>query len=302
MRVIIPTLPDPTDIVLQGAIIGDYVIDTPYIPVDSMLNPVLQGAVIGEYKMQGFPVPRAMIGQVEEEGVPAQTGPKVFSGGELVMLDIGAGKPQMVFVDKTQAWLMSCVQTDLTGAMTDRPDGTHGAEEAVWREHFVAGIAWFEEKPSMQIPRKAIQNSRGMNNWTSSKVSPNFCFRVPDRFDDSTELWYVVVTVKDETATVVQGATVYLMQPSLYGVGPSAPINQIGITDAGGQCVFPVSYFWIQQMMAWKEGSPNKWGVSAYTTQGNNTITMYIKDPSTAIPVAGAGFPVVGNSGLVRTK
>lgn len=292
-------IPDPADVVMQGAVIGDYAIDAPYNPIVSMLDPVLQGAVIGD-KTLGNPVPRAMIGQAENYGVPAQTGPKVFSGGELVMLDIGAGKPQRVFVDKTQEWLMSCVQTDLTGAMIDNPDGTLEAEEAIWRDHFVSGIAWFEEKPSMQIPRRAIRDSGIIKNMTAAKVAPNFCFRIPDRFEDSTGLWYVVVTVKDETAAVVQGATVYLMQPSLYAVGPSAPINQIGITDASGQCTFPVSYYWIQQMMAWKSGVPDKGGVSAYTAQGNNTITMYIKDPTTAIPIAGAGFPVVGNTGLVR--
>lgn len=290
MKIILPMIPDPADIVIQGFSIGDMPIEAPYNPIVSMLDPVLQGAVIGNYEMKGFPVPRAMIGWLEDFGTPAQTGPKVLSGGELVMLDIGAGKPQRVFVDKTQEWLMSAIQKDLTGAMIDKPDGTLGAEESV-DDFFVTGIAWFEERPAMMVPRRAIRDSGIIKNMTASKVSKDFSFRCPDRFVDTTEPIFVYVTVLDELSVAVQGATVYLMQDNLMIVGNAptvSPINQIGITDASGQCSFTISYFIFQKLLAYKEGATPKSGLSL-TTQGNASITLYIKDPTIAGGIGGGG-------------
>jgi hypothetical protein len=264
-----------------------------------MLDPVLQCAAIGDYQMNGFPVPRAMIGQHENYGVPAQTGPKVFSGGALVMLDIGAGKPQRVYVDKTQEWLMSQVKQDSTGAWMDLSADILGAFEAV-DDYFVSGIAWFEERPALQIPRRAIRDSGIIKNVTAAKVAFEFCFRCPDRFTDSTQPWLVVVTVRDEAGVVVSGATVDLMQvdPNNTTIN-NQPINQSLVTDVNGQGTFWVEYYLINQLMAYKTGSPVKTGLSLYTSQGGATITLFIKDPTTG---GGTGImiPTVGNTGLVR--
>lgn len=295
MKVILPLIPDPADVVIAGMCIGDTTIEKPYEPIASLLNPVLQGE-IATSRMSGFPVPRAMIGQSDWNGIlPRQIGPMRMAGGIIEMLNIGAS-PVNVFVDPTQRFLASAYKVDNAGIMISMDADVIGAPEVI-AQYIIPGSDPIGN-PTVTIPRGAIFRSGLAKRVTSPNLPDSFGrHTVVDSFIEATTGWDVTVTVRDELGAVVSGATVYLMDPTKY-ISGQTPTNQQGLTDVNGQCVFRVSYFLIRQMLAWKDGVPAKGGISVITTNGNFTTTLYIKDPTTL--GAGISIPVVGNTGLVR--
>lgn len=285
MKVILPTLPDPTDIVIQGAVIGDVKLGTDYNPVPSLLDPVLQGKVIGDYERIGFPVPRAMIGQHDWYGInPRQTGPMRQAGGRLEMVDIGQPAQPDLFVDPIQRWLSSAYKVDKAGFILVLYDAeVLGAPEPI-AQFTLAGSGPIIE-PVVTIPRGAISRS-GLAKRTTSLVLPASYGRhttITD-FYQTTDSWFITVTVRDETSALVAGASVYLMLVDAIEINPDQygnPITQQAITDSNGQCVFQVNRAIAQQLLGYKAGAPDKGGVSYNTVAGSQAVTLYIKDPST---------------------
>ena len=103
MIIILPVIPDPPSQVLAGGLMGAA---DGGPAVHAMYSAAAPQGLIGTAIMPELPVPRLTNLRPENYGTPSKIGPKVFSGGELVMLDYGA-QPVKVFVDATQAWLMS---------------------------------------------------------------------------------------------------------------------------------------------------------------------------------------------------
>lgn len=282
MKIILPLIPDPTDVVLQGWTIGDVKIESDYNPIPSLLDPVLQGAVIGDYVMSNT-VPVAMIGQHDWYGIKPRTiGPMRMAGGIINMLDIGTS-PQDLFVDKIQRWISSAYKVDKAGFMEVLYDAeVLGAPEPI--AQFMLSEPRLITEPVVTIPRGAVYRS-GLAKRITAPVLPTSFGRhtVITDFYQTTEEWFITVTVRDESSNIIVGASVYLMQSDEVEINPDvygSPIHQQAVTDSSGQCIFQIPSNIAQQIIGYKAGTPDKTGLSLNTTMGNATVTLYIKDPA----------------------
>ena len=284
MQIIIPLVCDPAETILQGNIIGDNSIgglgtDN---PIPSIFDPILQGWVLGDYDMK-IVIPAAMIGQHDWYGIkPRQIGPMRMAAGMIEMLDIGV-QPVNLFVDPIQRWLGSAYSVDKAGMIDTLYDpDVLGASEPI-AQLTLAGPGPIVE-PAVTIPRGAIFRSGLIKRTTAPVLPASFgAHTVTLNFYQTTEEWFITVTVRDESSNIIVGASVYLMQSDNIEINPDVygnPINQSAVTDSNGQCMFQISANTAHQIMGYKTGVPDKSGLSLNTTMGNATVTLYIKDPS----------------------
>jgi len=220
MQIILPLLPDPTDIVIQGE---QTVV---YTPVVSMLSPVLQGQVIGNTVFDTS-IPAALIGQPDWYGIlPRQVGPMRVGGGEIVMQDIGR-QPVNVFVDPIQRWLSSVFQIDQTGFMLSLYDAkTIGAPEPI--AQFMVPEPETMGNPVVNIPRGAIARS-GLAKRITMPVLPDSFGRhtIMDSFVETTRKWFISGITKDGTSTPVVSCRVIAMQTNKVIFSVDAYANPI---------------------------------------------------------------------------
>jgi hypothetical protein len=261
MQIILPLLPDPTDIVVQGE---QTVI---YAPSASMLSPVLQGQVIGDATLDSA-VPRGLIGQHDWYGIkPRTTGPKVMSGGELVMLDIGQ-KPVDVFVDPIQRWLSSVFQVDKAGFMLSLYDAkTIGAPEAF--AQFMISEPETMGNPVVSIPRGAISRS-GLAKRTTLPVLPDSFGRhtLIDDFVETTRRWFVNGVTRDGAGAALDNCRVIVMRVDKIGINPDILANPIEadiMSDAGGNYSVQTANNLPRQVLGYKAGGTDVAGVTVNT-------------------------------------
>ncbi len=260
MRIILPSLPDPTDVVIQGEMWGlDGGRKCP------CAEAVLVQGEITTASMPGFPVPRAMIGQHEWYGLkPRKLGPKVYSGGEVRFEDIGAG-PVRVFVEPAQEWLFSTVPLDPVGALCTLRDGAIvGPMEAV-NSFIVASDDMLDDTEKIQLPRRAIVMS-GLN---GRRVFP----RMPASFygkenargviTESTQRFVMTGQTLDATGAALGGCRVVMLDTTR--IAPGGDINPVvaeTISDGGGNYSISAPRPMTYQLIAYLPGSPDVAGIT----------------------------------------
>jgi hypothetical protein len=260
MIIILPLLRDPTDIIVQGE---QLVYDTP--PV-SILNPILQGQVIGNTILSS-PIPVVMVGQSELYAVPTQIGPKVMSGGEVVMIDVGT-KTANPFVDSTQKWLNSMTLVDATGFRTYLEADLLGAMEANYftnRELIGDTDNSLLGMPTMYMPRTEINASGLAKRVTSSNLPASFMTRSLEPFIDSTEKWFITGTTMDSNSSPVANCRVIVLLT--YKIKANSdnygnPIIGETVSDTNGCYSLQVVYSGPYQVIAYLPGSPDLAGVT----------------------------------------
>jgi len=312
MIVILPCLQDPTDVVLQGEIIGDScAMDWRFAlgkAADEKfecpaLIPLIQGDVIGDYKMKGFPVPRAIIGQSDWYGIrPRLVGPMRQAGGRIEMLDIGGTPPDPLapYVEPTRKWLKSTDETDSTGALL-ADFQILGASEATNQ------LVLFETEElgdiTVTIPRGAIYRS-GLSKRTTAVTLPSDfqMHTVLEYFTESTQTFLISGITKDKNGAALGGCTVVAMQVDDSGT----PVNTIiarTVSDGSGNFTISVHQsgsFQRYQLVAFQNSSPDVGGISDNSLQASDTsVNIYLYDVTT-LAGGSVGLPVI-NSGLVRS-
>ena len=265
MQIIVEVPQDPTDLVLQGAVIGDTVLGAE--PQSRLPWSVLQGQVIGDTVLSS-PVPAAMIGQHDWYGIkPCTTGPKVMSGGECVMLDIGA-KPVDPFVDPIQRFLNSVFQVDKAGFMLSLYDAkTIGAPEAF--AQFTLPEPETMGNPVVNIPRGAVYRS-GLAKRTTMPVLPDsFGWHTAlDSFVESSGRWVVSGVTRDGAGAALGSCRVVLMEAGMIVLGPARQNNPIvgdATSDGSGNYSIAVGKPVPHQAIAYLAGSPDVAGVTVNT-------------------------------------
>jgi len=265
VQIIVEVPQDPTDLVLQGAVIGDTVLGAE--PQSRLPWSVLQGQVIGDVVLSS-PVPAAMIGQHDWYGIkPRTTGPKVMSGGECVMLDIGA-KPVDPFVDPIQRWLNSVFQVDKAGFMLSLYDAkTIGAPEAF--AQFTLPEPETMGNPVVNIPRGAVYRS-GLAKRITLPVLPDSFGRktMIDSFVESSGRWVVAGVTRDGAGAALGSCRVVLMEAGLIVLDPARLNNPIvgdATSDGSGNYSIAVGKPVPHQAIAYLAGSPDVAGVTVNT-------------------------------------
>ena len=262
MQIIVERLQDPTDLVLQGAVIGDRPLGLE--PQSRWPWFVLQGE-IKTAAMQEIPVPRGMIGQHDWYGIkPRTTGPKVMSGGELVMFDIGAG-PVDPFVDPTQRFLNSAFQVDKAGFMLTLYDAkTIGAPEAF--AQFMVPEPETMGNPVVNIPRGAVYRSGLAKRITMSVLPDSFGgHTVIDSFVEATTRWYVAGVTRDSTGAALPGCRVVALQVNKIVANQDILANPVvaeTVSDGVGAYSIQVSRQGQYQVIAYLAGTTDVAGIT----------------------------------------
>jgi hypothetical protein len=251
MRVIFPTLPDPTDVVMQG----EQSFALSLTPV-SLINPVLGVTATN----LGWSWPFARNGRHAEYGLLNEVGPKTMSGGSVEMLSISnrVGNP---LLEPNTRWLAPLNDSALpTGTMI-----TGGEPEP---SAVAPGFVVDYMTPVTQ-PRTELINSGLSKRAVAPVPSVDFGRRLQlDTFRESAVRWFVTGVTKDSTGAALGTCRVVIMQANKIAVNadPFAnPIKADTTSDASGNYSIQVSNSEPVQLIAYKSGGPDVSGVTVNT-------------------------------------
>lgn len=292
MRIILPVLPDPPSVVMQGEQFG----------MGSDLRHCLydvaapQG-LIGTAVMPELPVPRLTNLRPENYGTPSKIGPKVFSGGELVMLDYGA-RPVSVFVDATQAWLNSQVMTDGTGQLSAMASNLMEMPEALElaANDIPAGWQPLTEVTSNGLPAE-VERSGLAKRVTAANLPAMYGWKFDDLFTEMPAAYYLSGTTKDGTGAALGSCNVYAVEFGKLAFNPAPGANGFAgnvTSDASGVYsiqVKPGIGYWA---MAYKDGPPEVAGTTAHAVTAGN-YDIYLRDPTAPSAGGSAVFRPIGS-------
>jgi hypothetical protein len=278
VQIILPCLPDPTDILVQDETIGDssamdwqlaLAKSVPVSDIPALLQ-LIQGEVIGDYTMTGFPVPRALIGQHPWYGLKPRTlQPMRQAGGRLEMVVIGAPPLSYrdvfaILVERTEAWLTQYMDIDRIGmlSMVWHQDPI-GAPEAI--ASFMLDTHAVEVEPPLTLPRGAIWRS-GLAKWhTSVNLPPDFGVHDQEGFVESTMRWFVAGVTRDSASAPLASCTVTLMRSDQVNISQDVfgnPVEQVTVSDGAGAYEFQVPTNVPHQLTGYKVGAPDVAGIT----------------------------------------
>jgi len=297
MRIICPVIPDPPSVVIQGEQFG--VGSTARHSLYDVANP--QG-LIGTAVMPELPVPRLTNLRPENYGTPSRIGPKVFSGGELVMLDYGE-RPVKVFVDPTQAWLMSAVVVDRSGQLVGLGASLLAQQAPVELEQtdVVAGWQPFAEMTRINISPE-IERSGLAKKVTAANLPALFGWKFNDMFTEMPAGYYLSGVTRTGAGVALGECSVYAMEFGKLEFNADPRTNGNGfagsaVSDANGAYsiqVKPGIGYWA---MAYKGDVPEISGLTAHSIQAGS-YDIYLRDPtaqdSPSGPGGSAGFRTYG--------
>lgn len=266
MQIILPMLPDPTDRVIQGEQIV-----APAIPESVSVTwlPMVQGQVIGD-KVLKSPVPAAIIGWHALYSLPSKIGPKVMSGGCVVMLDIGT-QPVSMFVDPTQAWINSKLPLDTTGAFQDlNGDLLLGAVEPDFYETTYELLGSADKillaLPTPPVlPRDEIERSGLAKKVTASVLSTAFMTRSLSGFNDSSTKWIISGVTQNGANVPIGGCRVVIFQTNKILANLDILANPVvveTVSDGSGNYSVQVARNEQYQIIAYLPGSSDLAGVT----------------------------------------
>lgn len=265
MCILTPVMQEPTDIVLQGACIGD----TPLGLAPQSREPwfVLGGEVAVSW-LAGFPVPRALIGWNPSYAHPAEVGPMNTSGGKVVMQAIGPTVPNWLatIVDPIQRFLRSAMPLDATGSwMPEQVVLTQNAERPM------GGDVWSNPAPFCCLappnnPRREVAESGLLKKLTAPNWPPDFGSYIAQHFVQTTTSWYVTGVTRNGAGAILGGCRVVLLLSGkiAYNFDQYAnPVVAEMVSDAvTGAYSFQVAYPGTYQVWAYLVGAPDVAGVT----------------------------------------
>jgi hypothetical protein len=274
MMIILPTLPDPTDLVIQGEQIAPPV-------ARSTLTPVLQGELMvcaclvpGSCALCANvvrTVPQQMIKPYDLYGALTQVGPMRVGGGEIVMQPIGM-LPVNPVIDPTQRFLLSSIVLDPTGAMLSLEADLLGALEPV-KQIVQGNDRWVASIPSVPIPRTEIVQSGNAKLLTAPTPKVDWGIQMFDSyFVESSMRWSLSGVTRNSAGAALGNCTVVVInaESAWLDLPDRIPdrILVVGetISDGGGNytilCPKNSPYY---QAMAYLPGVPDVAGITART-------------------------------------
>lgn len=268
MPVILPCLPDPTDILVQGE---QTVFQSVCVYAPLALNQVIQGEITTS-RIPEIPVPSAMIGQHDWYGIkPRKIGPMAFGqAGNIDWLNIGAPVFVSPNIDPIQKWLNAPFPIDMTGMWFDLSADLLGPIEASATIMETGGPTVMVpdpmEIPVITIPRGAIWRSGLAKQVTSPVVGASFGSRAWfDSVTETTSRWFISGITKDSVGSPLAGCRVVALLTDKDLVNPDILANPIiaeTVSDGSGNYSIQVPGVGPFMIYATLAGSPNKAGIT----------------------------------------
>ena len=258
--VLLPNLPDPTDIVVQGDQSAAGLV-APTAPL------ALTQIVAGDQPFtwpQTLDVPTAVPGPHENYGIrPRQIGPMAMFGGAVVMLNLGPTTPVCPDVDKTQTWLYSQTPLDLTGELVNQIAITGGGFEPGQGMGVILdpGLA-------AQNPKAEVAMSRSGNPTMAPTIPVAYGQLTAVTPSGTTIRYYLSGTSRDSAGSPLASCTITVLRmetspPYLGNIYSQAYIIEGTTTsDGSGNYTVNVSMGNLFQILFYKAGSPDVAGIT----------------------------------------
>lgn len=258
MQIILPTLPDPTDIVIQGEMFG-----LEGGRKDMFIEAVTVQGEITTAGMPIIPVPSAMVGQHEWYGLlPRKLGPKVYSGGEVWFEDVGnTAVPEIV--DPITTWIQQCIGKQVGGYSELGPD-IIGPAEAV-NSFIVASDDMLDDTEKIQLPRRAIVISGFVGRRVFPRMPASFYGKENARgvITESTQRFAITGQTLNATGTALGGCRVIMLDTTrMVPGGDINPIVAETVSDGSGNYSITAPRPMTYQLIAYLPGSPDVAGIT----------------------------------------
>jgi hypothetical protein len=291
VRIIRPTLPEPPDVVMQGAIIGDMPVGMPFDPwPDRGLNWVGEAVLQGESTlsaMTGNAVPRAMIGWMPYAAQASSIGPMAIQGGAVVMLPIGPAMPINPQIDPAERWLYAQVPLDSNGAL--RTDGLMlSSYPAPAFDRVLTAVPMQDPTPVLN-PRREVKDSCLLKTLTTSNLPAEFGLKIYET-QQSYQVFTLTGTTTDGSGAPLGNCRVIAYQTGWQAVGAGPVIIAETVSDGSG--VFSMLLRNIDyQLTAYKADSTDLAGITKNNVTPVAATTIYLRDPTIPIsPGASSGM------------
>ena len=305
MRILLPTLPEPTDQVIQNLTIGD----TPLGPAFELwqeLGVNWQGEMClqGEWttsRMPGFPVPRAMIGWNPYFALASSIGPMAIQGGAVVMVPIGPAPAVPRQIDPAIAALYSQVPQDSNGELYGLGVMLQSQSAPVFDR--VLSSNPIAMPTPIAHPRREIADSGLLKVFTVAAMPAEFGRVVVPLYDapKSYQVFQLTGTTRDGTGALLGNCRVIAYQSGTRYVDAGAKVIAETVSDGSGAFTMllrNIDY----QLVAYKEGSPDLGGLTRQDVTPVVAQTIYLRDPTAASGSGTASYRAVGSPVVRRIQ
>lgn len=291
MRVLLPTFPEPPDVVMQGAIIGDMPVGMPFDPwPDRGMNWAGEQVLQGECTlsaMTGDAVPRAMIGWMPYAAQASSIGPMAIQGGAVVMVPIGPAQPINPQIDPAERWLYAQVPLDSNGAL--RTDGVMlPSYPAPAFDNVLTAVSIQGPTPALN-PRREVKDSGLLKVITTSNLPENFGLKIYET-QQSYQVFTLTGTTTDGTGAPLGNCRVIAYQTGWQYVDNAPVIIAETVSDGSGafsMLLRNIDY----QLTAYKAGGTDLAGITKNNVTPVAATTIYLRDPTIPIsPGASSGM------------
>lgn len=298
MRIQPAFFPNVPDFVMAGATIGDFPMggDATWIPTGAVMQ--------GEYTLANMPgnaVPRATIGWIPYMAVSKEIGPMAISGGKVGLIPRGptTKNPLDMIVDPIQKWQLSALPLDETGSWAPPPMEPVSIVPTRPYSRVLAGESPLSNFQPITIRRTEIGNSGLLKRLPQTEMATGYGVPIrPSAFESSDVFQLNGVTV-DGTGVAMGGCRVIAYQSGWRYVDLGQKIIAETVSDGSGNfsmLLRNIDY----QLTAYKEGSPDKAGITRQDVTPVVTTTIYLRDPTTPDgPGGSAAYRPIG-SPIVR--
>lgn len=267
---ILPLLPDPTDIIVQNEMTV-FGVTYPMALYDAVC-PMGEDVVPDVNDVPPIVIPRGMVGQHEWYGLkPRKLGPYTLQpSGEIAFFDVG-DPAQPIVVEPVTGWLAQNLGKQVAGYDSIGPE-IIGPSEAS-NSFVVSADDPLDDTEKIQLPRRALVMS---GNLSARRVFP----RMPASFygkltaepffTESTSKWIISGQTLDKDGVALPNCTVYLLRTDRLVLSVDAfanPIIDIEVSDASGNYSFQVATPVDYQVIAYLPGSPDVAGVTRHDVQ-----------------------------------
>jgi len=283
VRILLNTLPEPTDQVIQNLTIGDTPLGPAFEPwQDYGVNWQGEMCLQGEWttsRMPEFPVPRALVGWNPYFAQPDSIGPMAIQGGQVMMVPIGPAKPINPMIDPAERWLYSQVTLDSNGALANT-GVIMPSQQAPEFDRVLTAVP-VENPTPITNPRLEVKDSGLLKIITSSNLPDSFGRVIQLLYPPqvSYQVFTLTGTTVNGTGVPVANARVIAYQSGWRYVDAGTKIIAETVSDGSGNFTMllrNIDY----QLVAYKEGSPDLGGVTRQDVTPVVAQTIYMRDPT----------------------
>jgi hypothetical protein len=291
MRILRPTLPEPSDQVIQNLTIGDTPLGLSFEPwQDYGVNWQGERCLMGEWKtskMPEIPVPRAMIGWFPDFAQASQIGPMAIQGGIVGMIPIGKQPVPPKQIDPAIAALYSQVSQDSNGELYGL-DVMMSSQQAPAFDRVLTAVPMADPMPLLN-PRREVKDSGLLKVLTAATLPETFGLKIYET-QQSYQVFTLTGTTTDGAGAALGNCRVIAYQTGWQYAG-NAPVI-IAETTSDGSGNFSMLLRNIDyQLTAYKPGSPDLAGITKNNVTPVAATTIYLRDPTIPIsPGASSGM------------